>query len=148
MEWGKFPRLSIRQYPTPWGVRTIRGDQETVRHCYQVALKKQIKTAPRMQIKSRVPHTEEPEFEDMDDVPLVEGDSTRNLRIGSKLSEGLRRTLVDFLRSNSDCFAWSHLDMLGINPEIIMHLLQVDPSHHSTRQKRRKFAPERDIIIN
>ena len=69
----------------------------------------------------------------MDDVPLVEGDSTRNLRIGSKLSEGIRRRLVDFLRSNSDCFAWSHLDMPRIDPKIIMHPLQVDPSHQPTR---------------
>ena len=84
----------------------------------------------------------------MDDVPLVEGDSTHNLRIGSKLSEGLRRRLVDFLRSNSDCFAWSHLNMPGIEPEIIMHPLQVDPLHQPIRQKQRKFAPERDIIIN
>ena len=38
--------------------------------------------------------------------------------------------------------------MPGIDPEIIMHQLQVDPSHHPTRHKRRKFAPERDIIIN
>ena len=84
----------------------------------------------------------------MDDVPLIEGNSTRNLKIDSKLSEGLRRRLIDFLRSLSDCFAWSHLDMLGINPEIIMHQLQVDPLHQPIRQKRRKFAPERDTIIN
>ena len=38
--------------------------------------------------------------------------------------------------------------MPGIDPEIIMHQLQVDPSHQPTRQKRRKFALERDIIIN
>ena len=81
-------------------------------------------------------------------MPLVEGDSTRNLKIGSKLHEGLRRRLVDFLRSNSDCFAWSHSDIPGIDPEIIMHQLQVDPSHQPTRQKRRIFSPERDIIIN
>ena len=84
----------------------------------------------------------------MDNVPLVEGDSTRNLKIGSKLPEGLRRRLVDFLRSNSDCFALSHSDMPGINHRIIMHHLKVDPSHQPTRQKRRKFASERDIIIN
>ncbi|XP_022558234.1 uncharacterized protein LOC111206141 [Brassica napus] len=136
------------KFPTPWGVRGIRGDQETTHRCYQVALKKQIEAAPPPQIKSQVPHTEEPEVKDMDDVPLVEGISTRNLKIGSKLPEGLRRRLVDFLRSNSDCFAWSHSDMPGIDPEIIMHQLQVDPSHQPTRQKRRKFAPERDIIIN
>ena len=74
----------------------------------------------------------------MDDVPLTEGDPTRHLKIGSKLTEGLRRRLIHFLRSNSDCFAWSHPDMPGIDPEIIMHKLQVDP----LRQ------PERDTIIN
>ena len=29
-----------------------------------------------------------------------------------------------------------------------MHKLQVDPLHQPIRQKRRKFAPERDAIIN
>ena len=38
--------------------------------------------------------------------------------------------------------------MLGIDPEIIMHKLQVDPLHQPVRQKKRKFSPERDAIIN
>uniref|UniRef100_A0A0D3DLH1 Uncharacterized protein n=1 Tax=Brassica oleracea var. oleracea TaxID=109376 RepID=A0A0D3DLH1_BRAOL len=78
-------------------------------------------------------HTEEPEVEEMDEVPLTEGDQTRHLKIGSKLTEGLRRRLIDFLRSNSDCFACSHTDMPGIDPEIIMHKLQVDPLHQPVR---------------
>ena len=117
----------IIKFPTPWGIRAIKGDQES---------------------KPRAPHSEEPEIEDMDDVPLIEGNWIRNLKIGSKFSEGLRRRLIDFLRLNSDCFAWSHLDMPGIDPEIIMHQLQVDPLHQLIRQKQRKFAPERDTIIN
>ena len=83
----------------------------------------------------------------MDDVPLTEGEQTRHLKIGSKLTEGLRRRLIDFLRSNSAYFAWSHADMPGIDPEIIMHKLQVDPLHQPVRQKRRKFTPERDAIV-
>ncbi|XP_013721228.2 uncharacterized protein LOC106425051 [Brassica napus] len=93
-------------------------------------------------------HTEELEVEEMDDVPLIEGDQTRHLKVGSKLTEGLSRILINFLRSNSDCFAWSHADMPRIDPEIIMHKLQVDPLHQPVKQKRRKFAPERDAIIN
>ena len=84
----------------------------------------------------------------MDDVPLIEGDQTRHLKVGSKLTEGQRRILIDFLRSNSDCFAWSHADMHGIDQKVIMHKLQVDPLHHPVRQKRRKFSAERDTIIN
>ena len=84
----------------------------------------------------------------MDDVPLTEGYQTRHLKIGSKLTEGVRRRLIDFLSSNSDCFAWSHADMPGIDPKIIIHKLHVDPLHQAVRQKRRKFPPERDAIIN
>ena len=63
----------------------------------------------------------------MDDVPFIEGDQTWHLKVGSKLTEGLKRRLIDFLRSNSDCFACFHANMPGIDPEIIMHKLQVDP---------------------
>ena len=84
----------------------------------------------------------------MDEVPLTEGDQTRHLKIGSKLTEGLRRRHIEFLRSNSDCFAWSDADMPGIDPEIIMDKLQVETLHQPVKQKRRKFAQERDAIIN
>ena len=84
----------------------------------------------------------------MDDVPLIEGDQTRHLKVGSKLTEGIRRRLIYFLRSNSNCFACSHADMPGIDPEIIMHKLKVDPLHQPVRQKRRNFAPKRDAIVN
>ena len=78
----------------------------------------------------------------MDDVPLTEGDQTRHLKIGSKLTEGLRRRLIDFLRSNSDCFAWSHADMPGIDPEIIMHKLQVDPPTLTRQTKEKEVCPQ------
>ena len=38
--------------------------------------------------------------------------------------------------------------MTGIDPEVMVHHLQVDPKHPLVRQKRRKFAPERNHIIN
>ncbi|KAF2574650.1 hypothetical protein F2Q70_00002891 [Brassica cretica] len=64
------------------------------------------KTKVLYQLQNKPPdrYTEEPEVEEMDDVPLVEGDQTRNLYIGSKLAERSRKRLIDFLRSNSDCF--------------------------------------------
>ena len=38
--------------------------------------------------------------------------------------------------------------MPKIDPEIIMHKLQVDPQYQPVQEKKRKFAPERDEIIN
>ena len=84
----------------------------------------------------------------MDDVPLTKEDQTQHLKIGSMMTEGLKRRLIDFPRSNSDCFAWSHADMPGIDPKLIMHKLQVDRLHQPVIPKRRKFSPERDAIIN
>ena len=125
----------VIKFPTPWGMRVIKGDQGYSCSCYQITLKGKTGVSQRNQEDPSPQHMEEPEVEEMDDVPLVEGDQTRNLKIGSKLAEGLRRRLVDFLRSNSDCFAWSHLDMPGIDPEVIIHKLQVDSQHQPVRQK-------------
>ena len=40
--------------------------------------------------------------------------------------------------------AWSHEDMPGIDPLIIVHKLNVSPSFPLIRQKKRVFAQERD----
>ncbi|KAJ9542676.1 hypothetical protein OSB04_029182 [Centaurea solstitialis] len=52
------------------------------------------------------------------------------------------------LLEHSDCFASSHEDMVGIDPNVISHKLNVDPTFKPIKQKRRKFAPERNKVIN
>ncbi|KAJ9544140.1 hypothetical protein OSB04_023847 [Centaurea solstitialis] len=51
-------------------------------------------------------------------------------------------------KEHSDCFAWSHEDMVGIDPSVISHKLNVDPTFKPIKQRRRKFAPERNKVIN
>ncbi|KAJ9546290.1 hypothetical protein OSB04_018833 [Centaurea solstitialis] len=51
-------------------------------------------------------------------------------------------------KEHSDCFAWSHEDMVGIDPNVISHKLNVDPTFKPIKRKRRKFAPERNKVIN
>ena len=41
----------------------------------------------------------------------------------------------------------SRHDMLGINPLVIVHRLNVNPTSSPIRQKKREFAPERDKAI-
>ena len=38
--------------------------------------------------------------------------------------------------------------MTGIDPEVVVHKLQVDPDHPPVKQKRRKFAPKLNKVIN
>jgi hypothetical protein len=59
----------------------------------------------------------------------------------------IKESLIQFLKNNKDVFAWSHENMLGINPSIISHKLNVNPSLRPIKQKRRVFAPERNNAI-
>lgn len=72
-----------------------------------------------------------------------ENDSTKTLQIGSRLSPALRASLVHFLKSNLDIFAWSHAGMVGIEPEIICHHLNIDQLRKRVRQRCRAFSGDR-----
>ena len=51
----------------------------------------------------------------------------------------IRQEIITFLRSNRDVFAWSHDDMPGIDPSVMVHRLNVSPSFSLARQKKRVF---------
>ena len=59
----------------------------------------------------------------------------------------MRQVLTTFLKANQDVFTWSHKDMPGIDPSIIVHKLNVSPSFPPVRQKKRVFAQEWDKAI-
>jgi hypothetical protein len=54
----------------------------------------------------------------------------------------MKDDLVAFLRHNCDVFAWSYEDMLGTDPSVIVHKLNVDPNYRPVKQRRRTFAAE------
>ena len=87
-------------------------------------------------------------MEELDEVQIHPDDPERKTNIGSRLDPETREKLIGFLKRNEDCFAWSHADMTGINLDAMVHQLKVDPGHPPVKQKRRKFAAERNQIIN
>ncbi|XP_074301115.1 uncharacterized protein LOC141632467 [Silene latifolia] len=72
----------------------------------------------------------------------------RYVLVGSDVLDNVRPELVSFLKNKSTFFAWSHFDMTGIDASIITYKLNIDTSFKPLQQKRRKFAPERNTIIN
>ena len=52
------------------------------------------------------------------------------------------------MRRNKDVFAWSHRDILGIDPEEVEHCLNIDPLYPPIRQKQRRFTPEQNKVIS
>ncbi|XP_074283668.1 uncharacterized protein LOC141608205 [Silene latifolia] len=74
-------------------------------------------------------------------------ESLKPFKTGSDIPDNVRPELVSFLKNKSTCFDWSHFDMTDIDANIITHKLNIDTFFKPVRQKRRKFAPERNTII-
>jgi hypothetical protein len=55
--------------------------------------------------------------------------------------------LVDFLRANTDIFAWSPSDMPGIPREVAEHSLDILPHYRAVQQRLRRFDEERRRAI-
>ena len=83
----------------------------------------------------------------LEEILLDSSDPSRTTKIGTLANPAIRQELITFLRGNRDVFTWSHEDMLGIDPSVIMHRLNVSPAFPPVRQKKRVFAPERDRAI-
>ena len=85
--------------------------------------------------------------EALENILLDENNLERYTRVGVNLEEKTKQDLVQFLKKNTDVFAWSHEDMPGIDPSVITHHLNVYPSSKPIHQNKRVFAPERDNAI-
>ena len=85
--------------------------------------------------------------EELEEIILDESRPKRTTRMGTLASPLIRQDLASFLRMNQDVFAWSHEDMPGIDPSVIVHRLNVNPATSPIRQKKQVFAQERDKAI-
>ena len=65
--------------------------------------------------------------EELEEVMLDESRPGRTTRRGTLASPTVRQDLANFLRKNQDIFAWSHEDMQGIDPSVMVHRLNVNP---------------------
>ncbi|XP_059634040.1 uncharacterized protein LOC132276573 [Cornus florida] len=106
----------------------IHGDQVAAKECYSVTMKHAEKG--KAHIRS-----------------IDQFRPERTTRVGERLVEEEKHELVDFLSQNADVFAWSHLDMPGIDPSVSCHSLNVNPNAKPVKQKHRRFALERNRII-
>ena len=134
----------LLKFPTEHGIGEVRGDQVAARECYLASLGSEGQNQTMTIEERKIPVKPS---EELDMIELEDGYSEKTTRIGANLPPQMKESLIQFLKSNKDVFAWSHEDMLGINPSIISHKLNVNPSLRPVKQKQRVFAPERNKAI-
>ncbi|KAL5568714.1 hypothetical protein UlMin_025289 [Ulmus minor] len=85
-------------------------------------------------------------------IGILRGDQTESREIYEAANRSAQvqgiKNLIIFLREHRDVFAWSHEDMPGIDPNVIVHRLNIDPNFKPIKQKRRTFNAERYMAIN
>ena len=64
----------------------------------------------------------------------------RYFQIGTSIKSQDRVEMLLFLVQNMDVFAWSLYEVPGVDPEFIVHKLNVDPSFSPKKQKPRRAA--------
>ena len=132
------------KFPTEYGIGELRGDQVATRECY-IAMLELKDYQQTMYIGEQ--RTAAELVEELEEIILDESRLERTTRMGTLASPLIRQDLAGFLRMNQDVFAWSHEDMPGIDPSVIVHRLNVNPASSPIRQKKWMFAQERDKAI-
>ena len=66
--------------------------------------------------------------EELEEIEIDPDIPARKLKLGKGLLLEVKTTLIKFLRANLDIFSGSHEDMVGINPSVISHVLNIHPS--------------------
>ncbi|KAL0298435.1 UNVERIFIED_CONTAM: hypothetical protein Sradi_6503300 [Sesamum radiatum] len=82
-------------------------------------------------------------MEELLTIELTLGDPRKVTKIGSKMTEDVRNQVVNCLMRNKDIFAWTLQDLEVIDPSVIMHHLNLDPSVKRVKQTTRHFGPKK-----
>ncbi|XP_075640613.1 uncharacterized protein LOC142612402 [Castanea sativa] len=69
-------------------------------------------------------------------------DKERSIQIGADMKDEDSVEMLLLLVQNVDVFAWSLYEVFGVDPEFIVHKLNVDPLFPPKMQKPRRLAKE------
>ncbi|KAK4394298.1 hypothetical protein Sango_1900600 [Sesamum angolense] len=131
------------KFPTAGGVGEIQGDTLQSRKCYVEAMHKRMEEAKGTKGSS---HKVQP-AEELLNVELVPRDLEKITKIDSQLENAIQEEIIECLCHNIDIFACTPQDLEGIDPNVITHHLNIDPSITSVKQMKRHFGSDKNKII-
>ena len=69
------------------------------------------------------------------------------VRIGSELEPDVKDDISKVLTQHADSFASKVIEIIGVDPWISSHSLNINPRMKPVIHKKRKFAYERQMLI-
>ena len=66
--------------------------------------------------------------EKLEEILLDDSKLDQTTKIETLANPTVRQALITFLKNNRDIFTWSHEEMPGIDPLVMVHRLNVSPS--------------------
>ncbi|XP_030958732.1 uncharacterized protein LOC115980641 [Quercus lobata] len=75
-------------------------------------------------------------------------DTDKYFQIGTSMNNREKVEMLLFLLQNVDVFAWNPYEVPGVDPEFIVHKLNVDPSFPPKKQKPRRASKEHVDAVN
>lgn len=121
------------------GIGEVSGDQVIARECYMASLKgessssKENMSIEGLEVRGERTRMVAEPYGDLEDIILDTNMLDRTTRVGADLPKEYGARLKDFLIKNQDVFAWTHEDMPGIDPQVAIHKLNVNPSSRPIR---------------
>ncbi|XP_058084610.1 uncharacterized protein LOC131232406 [Magnolia sinica] len=128
----------MMKFPAESGIGYLRGDQREAQKCYAIVVKKgSVKQALIINVLDPRGPMGDSSAKDLEVIPLDEADPSKTVKLRISLNSEQRSEMLAFLQLHRDVFAWSHKDMPGISPDVMVHRLNVDLDHKPVKQKRR-----------
>ena len=78
---------------------------------------------------------------------MLDGNPEHTTRVESSLSPELKDQLVEFLRTNQNVFAWSPAEMSGIDPNVVMHHLQLNKKLRLVHQRISHMFVKKQAVV-
>ena len=129
----------IIKFPTANGVGMIRGDQRVSRECYSASMNKKAVSRiymDELDMRDEVSIRPTPS-EKLEPVQL-DYQSVHLVYIRSKWDKDVKDLLIHLLKHNIEVFAWKLEDMGGIDPAVITHKLNINPSFKPVKKRKKE----------
>ena len=68
-------------------------------------------------------------LEDLKEIQVDSDHHDRVVKIGTYMEPEVRNELIEFLKGHKITFAWSTDEIIGVDPNVISHKLNVDPTY-------------------